>query len=143
MKILSLSNQHHDQVLTIWESSVRATHHFLSEEDILFFKPLIDKEYLPQLSLVGITGKAGKLAGFLGASSHTIQMLFVEPASFGQGMGRSLVIHAIQNMGVSKVDVNEDNLGAYRFYTKMGFTLSGRSPCDLQGKPFPILHLEL
>ena len=30
-----------DRVLEVWEAAVRATHHFLSESDIQFFKPLV------------------------------------------------------------------------------------------------------
>jgi putative acetyltransferase len=28
-------------VVDVWEASVRATHHFLTEADIQFFKPLV------------------------------------------------------------------------------------------------------
>ena len=33
-------------VVDLWEASVRATHHFLPESDIQYFKPLILNEYL-------------------------------------------------------------------------------------------------
>jgi putative acetyltransferase len=29
------------RVLAVWEASVRATHHFVSETDLQFFKPLV------------------------------------------------------------------------------------------------------
>jgi putative acetyltransferase len=40
-KIEKASVDDFDEITTVWEASVRATHHFLSEGDILFFRPLI------------------------------------------------------------------------------------------------------
>lgn len=34
------------ELTDLWEASVRATHHFLQEEDIRFIRPLILHEYL-------------------------------------------------------------------------------------------------
>lgn len=31
----------YDELLSIWEEAVRSTHHFLTEADIQFYKPLI------------------------------------------------------------------------------------------------------
>jgi putative acetyltransferase len=39
------------EIMGIWESAVRATHHFLSEEDFNYFKEVIPKDYLPQLEV--------------------------------------------------------------------------------------------
>lgn len=30
-----------DELVEVWEASVRSTHHFLAEKDIQFFKPLV------------------------------------------------------------------------------------------------------
>ena len=45
--------------------------------------------------------------------------------------------------GATLVDVNEQNEQAVGFYLKMGFTVTGRSPLDAQGKPYPLLHMAL
>lgn len=37
--------QDYDELLRIWELAVRSTHHFLTENDILFYKPLVRDEY--------------------------------------------------------------------------------------------------
>lgn len=58
-------------------------------------------------------------------------------------MGRLLVEHAIGQGGVTQVDVNEQNEQAVGFYLKMGFTVTGRSALDGQGKPYPLLHMAL
>ncbi|ENH9207696.1 GNAT family N-acetyltransferase, partial [Vibrio vulnificus] len=46
-------------------------------------------------------------------------------------------------LGVTKVDVNEQNPQAVGFYEHMGFKVVSRSPLDDMGKPFPILHMTL
>ena len=51
--------------------------------------------------------------------------------------------YAIEHQGVTKVDVNDQNPRARKFYEKMGFTIVSRSEVDEQGKPFPILHIEI
>ncbi len=68
-------------------------------------------------------------------------MLFIKPQHFGEGIGRNLVKHAVDNLNASKVDVNEQNPNAIGFYEKVGFKKVGRSELDGQGKPFPLIHM--
>ena len=42
----------YDELLALWEASVRSTHHFLTEENILFYKPLIREEYFPAVGFI-------------------------------------------------------------------------------------------
>ena len=56
-------------------------------------------------------------------------------------MGALLAAHAIKTQGASKVDVNEQNEQALGFYKHIGFSVTGRSPLDGQGKPYPLLHM--
>ncbi len=58
-------------------------------------------------------------------------------------MGALLAAHAIKTQGASKVDVNEQNEQALGFYKHIGFSVTGRSPLDGQGKPYPLLHMTL
>lgn len=51
------------------------------------------------------------------------------------------VRHAVSGLGVTEVDVNEQNPQAYCFYQKQGFKKYSRSELDGQGNPFPVLHL--
>ncbi|WP_439556885.1 GNAT family N-acetyltransferase [Dyadobacter sp.] len=143
MQILPLSEKHYHEIISVWEASVTATHHFLSRADIQFYKPLILEEYLPCVSLFGIYRDPEKLAGFIGITGDEIGMLFIHPDDFGKGLGKSLCHFAIRELGISRVDVNEDNPGALEFYKKMGFEIAGRSATDPSGNPFPILHLRL
>lgn len=44
---------------------------------------------------------------------------------------------------MTTVDVNEQNTQAVGFYARAGFTVTGRSPVDDEGRPYPLLHLAL
>lgn len=142
MKIVSLISHDFPEAIDLWERSVRASHHFLKEEDILFYRPLIFNEYFKAVDLLGIKEQE-RLCGFIGVSERNIEMLFVDSDQMGKGVGRALIQHAIQVMGAVKVDVNEQNTKAHAFYRRFGFKDIGRSPEDSLGKPYPVVHMEL
>jgi putative acetyltransferase len=134
---------HYPKLIEIWESSVRATHDFLSESDIEFYKSMILEEYFDKVKLFFYQDEDSNILAFIGIVDTCIEMLFVEPNSFSEGIGRRLVQFAIKKYNINKVDVNEQNRNALAFYQKLGFSLIGRSETDSCGKPYPILHLEL
>lgn len=70
-------------------------------------------------------------------------MLFILNEARGKGVGKVLLRYAIDQLGATKVDVNEKNLLTVGFYEQMGFKLTSRSPVDDMGKPFPILRMAL
>ena len=43
-----------NELVEVWEASVRSTHRFLTEKDIRFFKPLIRNKYIPVVELYTI-----------------------------------------------------------------------------------------
>lgn len=131
----------YQEIITVWEASVRGTHHFLKEEDIQFFRPFILNEYLAAVDLYYVRDN-GNIAGFMGFSADAIEMLFIHPDSRGKGIGKLLAEFAIQQKNITKVDVNEDNVQAVGFYEKMDFAIISRSPVDGFGKPYPLLHME-
>ena len=133
----------HAQIIAVWESSVRATHHFLQESDILFYKSLIADQFLDMVDLYAIRDTDRNITGFLGVSDDNIEMLFIHPGSQGKGLGKTLLLFGIHNLGMRKVDVNEQNEAALKFYNQFGFKQVNRSALDGMGKPFPILHLEI
>lgn len=137
---LSLSN--HPEIIQVWESSVRATHHFLKEIDIQAYKSLINGTSLNELQLFGITENS-RISGFIGISGKRIQLLFVLPALMGMGIGLSLINYVYQHLGVKEVDVNEQNTQAYDFYRYLGFEVTERNAIDAIGKPFPVLSMKL
>lgn len=131
------------ELISVWEASVRATHDFLKEEDILFFKPLILNEYLKAVNLYCVKNDSGAIAGFMGLREDSIEMLFIHPCFRGSGIGKALLQFAVNDQKITKVDVNEQNGQAAGFYIKMGFAVTNRSAVDSMGKPYPILHMEL
>ena len=102
----------YDELLSIWEEAVRSTHHFLTEADIQFYKPLIRHEYLAAVRLYIIREDSGTIAAFMGLSNDCIEMLFVRPNAHGHGYGSRLVEFAIRKKRIYKVDVNEQNAAA-------------------------------
>ena len=137
------TEQDYDELIQLWEKSVRSTHHFLTEESIQFYKPLIRNHYLPAVELSIIRNSHGKIAAFMGLSDELIEMLFVHPDEQGKGYGKRLIEYAIRQKQIDKVDVNEDNDQALRFYQHLGFEIIGRDETDSMGNPYPILHLQL
>lgn len=129
-------------LIDIWEKSVRATHHFLPEEEINNLKPLILNEYFHHVLLHKYVQNE-QVVGFIGTSNDNIEMLFIDPEFRGKSIGRTLTDFAITELKIEKVDVNEQNNQAIGFYEKLGFKVIGRSELDGQGKPYPLLHLKI
>ncbi|WP_409012144.1 acetyltransferase [Aeromonas salmonicida] len=142
MKIEQAKTRDHPTLISLWEASVRATHHFLPEEEIDALKLLILEHYFAAVDLVCARDDTG-ITGFCGVLDGNIEMLFLAPEARGRGIGRLLVAHAISRQGATRVDVNEQNVQALGFYQRMGFVVTGRSPLDGQGKPYPLLHMVL
>lgn len=131
-----------DELAELWEASVRATHHFISEDYILQLRPLVWSVYLHSMPLHIIRGADG-IDGFMGTDNGMLEMLFVHPRALGKGVGRQLLLHAIAHCHVRLVDVNEQNADAFGFYRHFGFRVTGRDERDASGEPYPILHLKL
>lgn len=125
----------------IWERSVMATHNFLNEEDFNEIKAALIPDYFPNVELYAATAD-GIPVGFIGLSPHTIEMLFIDNGRRSQGYGSALIEFAKQR-GATKVDVNEQNPFALRFYKSKGFHVVGRDETDDAGRTYPILHLSL
>ena len=134
----------YDKLLEIWESSVKATHDFLTDDDVQFFKKLIvENKYFNHVKLYCIRNSENNILGFSGISGNKLEMLFLDPAVRGQGFGKMLLKHAIEIHHITSVDVNEQNRDAVKFYEHFGFKSISRSALDGTGKPFPILHMAL
>lgn len=130
-----------DALLEIWRDSVRATHHFLTADDIEALTPEVRDIALVALEVWVMEDDAGQPVGFMGLDGAKLEALFLTPSHFGRGGGRQLVEHAHRLKGPLTVDVNEQNPAALKFYKACGFQLVGRSELDSSGRPFPLLHL--
>lgn len=142
-KIVPVSKEDYAEIVDVWEASVRATHDFLTEDDIAQLKPMVLNKYLDAVDLDCVKNTAGKIVGFIGIQGDRIEMLFIDPDYRGKSVGKFLTRYAVEEIGATKVDVNEQNPQAVGFYEHFGFEIIGRSPLDGQGKPFPLLHLKM
>lgn len=143
MNIEIVEKADHLKLIEIWEASVRATHDFLAEDDLQELKPLILEHYFDAVDLRCAKNGHGEIQGFCGVHDGNIEMLFIAPEARGKGIGILLAVYAIKSQGATKVDVNEQNGQALGFYQHIGFSVTGRSPVDGQGKPYPLLHMAL
>jgi putative acetyltransferase len=132
-----------ETLLALWERSVRATHEFLAEGDIVGLRPHVAEALGDEaLELWVLADQEDVPIGFMGLAGDDIAALFLEPAHRGRGGGRRLVAHAqALRGGELTVDVNEQNPAARGFYEALGFVVAGRSPLDPDGRPFPMLHM--
>lgn len=131
----------HEALVGIWLRSVRATHTFLTEDDIQALLPVVRETALPALELWVLCDDGGEPAGFMGLDGSNVEALFIDPAFTRRGGGRMLLDHARRLKGTLRVDVNEQNTEALKFYLADGFKVVGRSEVDSGGRPFPLLHL--
>lgn len=131
-----------NQLLEVWEDSVKATHLFLSNEEIENIK-----EYVPQAlnevkHLVIIENESHQPIAFMGIQDKKLEMLFIKNSERGKGLGKKLLNYGIENYNVNEVAVNEQNPNAKGFYEYMGFKTYKRTDLDEQGNPYPILYMK-
>ena len=132
-----------EQLLEVWERSVRATHLFLSAGEIEEIKSYVPQALREVPRVIVAWREDGTPAGFMGVDGQKLEMLFLAPEERGRGLGRELVRYGVERFGVREVTVNEQNPQARGFYERMGFCVCRRSELDEQGRPYPILKMRL
>lgn len=145
MEIKEINNRDESlikQLYQVWESSVRGTHLFLSEADIASISRYIPLA-IKKIPILVIAIEANQPIAFMGVDADKIEMLFVDSRNRGNGVGKKLVMEAIDYYKVNEVCVNEQNPQAQGFYEHVGFVVYRRSDLDEQGNPFPILYMHL
>lgn len=130
------------RLVEIWRTSVDATHDFLAAEHRASIEQKLPTDYLPNVRLA-VAEREGQAVGFAGTADGDLAMLFVHAEQRGSGIGSALLRHVIEEHGVTTVDVNEQNEQAVAFYRHSGFEITGRSPVDSDGLPYPLLHMRL
>lgn len=146
MKILEVSDRTSfliEQLLNIWEASVRTTHLFLSDMEVKQIKSYVPQALEGVAHLIIAETENGELLGFMGIETQRLEMLFLSPTEQGKGLGRQLLQYGIQNYGVKELTVNEQNPQAVGFYEHLGFETYKRTECDEEGNPYPLLYMKL
>lgn len=129
-----------DALAAVWERAVRATHAFVTEDEIALYAPQV-RDMLAAINPL-VLRVDGTPLGFLAQSGTHIEALFIDPSLFRRGLGTRLLRQALAE-SARTVDVNEENPPALAFYQANGFTVAARDPCDPAGRSHPILHLAL
>jgi len=128
-------------LLSIWRSSVAATHSFVSPSDLVAID-LEVQHFLPTASAWLALDREGRPIGFMGLADGSIESLFVAGDELRRGVGRALVEFAKQTAARLATVVNEQNEQAVEFYRHLGFRIVGRSPTDDDGLPYPVLYMD-
>lgn len=130
------------EVMSIWRSSVDATHGFLAPDDRQSIEDQLEQSLPAMKTTLAVSSSDVPLAFMIIHGVH-LEALFVHAAYRGKGLGSRLLKHAIEELHVRTVDVNEQNRRALGFYAAFGFAMSGRSAADSDGRPYPLIHLKL
>lgn len=132
-----------ENILNIWEASVRATHLFLSDKEVKQIK-----EYVPQAlsevkHLIIDKREPDTTIAFMGVENERLEMLFLSPEERGRGIGKQLLQYGIRNYEIQEVTVNEQNPQAVEFYKHLGFKTYKKTDLDEEGNPYPLLYMKL
>ena len=132
-----------NQLLEVWEDSVKTTHLFLSNDEIKNIKEYVPQAILEVSHLVIVENENYQPIAFMGIKGTKLEMLFVKNSERGKGIGKQLLNYGIKNYNVNELIVNEQNPNAKGFYEYMGFRAYKRTELDEQGNPYPILYMRL
>ena len=145
MNIIEVKNRSSfliEQLLKVWESSVKATHLFLSTEEINNIKQYVPQALNDVPVLIVAENEDGNPVVFMGIADKKLEMLFILKESRGQRIGKHLLQYGIENYSIIELAVNEQNPLAKGFYEHMGFEIYKRTELDEEGNPYPLLYMK-
>lgn len=132
-----------NQLLEVWENSVRETHLFLSNEEIENIKKYVPQAISDISHLIIAKNDKNIPIAFMGIENQKLEMLFIRNNERGKGLGKKLLNYGIENYNINELVVNEQNPNAKGFYEYMGFKTYKRTELDEQGNPYPILYMRI
>lgn len=132
-----------ESLVNLWEASVRATHLFLSDPEILQIKTYVPQALLGVERLIIAEDGQRLPMAFMGTADQRLEMLFLSPEQRGKGLGRTLLEYGIQHYDIRELTVNEQNPQAVGFYQHLGFKTYKRTERDEEGEPYPLLYMRL
>ena len=119
-----------DAILHIWRTASEFAHPFLDDDFHDTAAVAIRDVYLPRAETF-VAERDGAPVGFIALLENQIGGLFLDPTYHGQGLGRSLVDHAVKLKGPLTVEVFRDNKVGRRFYDAYGFQQTGEYLHDI------------
>ncbi len=79
------------QLLEIWEGSIKATHLFLTDGEIESIKGYVPQALKEITHLAIAEDENGVPAAFMGIAGQKLEMLFVSATERGKGLGKKLL----------------------------------------------------
>lgn len=131
-----------DQLVQVWEASVRETHLFLSDKEIRIIRNYVPQALREVSRLIVLEDEEKHPVGFMGLEDQKLEMLFLSPEKRRRDFGKKLLVYGMENYSVNELAVNEQNPLAIGFYEHLGFQVYKRSRHDEQGNPYPILYMK-
>lgn len=128
-------------LVQVWLSAVKATHTFLSLQEIEHIQKYVPQA-LNQVPHLLVLFEKEKPVAFMGISQQKLEMLFVDNSQRGHGLGKQLLNYGLKNYRLQELVVNEQNPAARGFYEHMGFKVYQRLEYDEQNQPYPILLMQ-
>lgn len=130
-----------NNLVLLWDNSVKSTHLFLSNEEIDNIKKYVPNA-LNMVSHLIVLYENDEIVGFMGIEGNKLEMLFIKSTDLKRGYGKKLLEYGIKKNKVNCLTVNEQNPNAISFYEHLGFVTYKRSKLDEQGNSYPILYMK-
>ena len=128
-----------DALTDVWERAARSSHQFMDAGDFEALRPFIRDSYLPSMH-VQLAELDDVPIAFVGSLDGHVELLYVEPAHHGRGLGTRLLAEAAPG-GAHSVEVYADNTTGVGFYLSRGFRQTRRRETDAAGRPYPMVVL--
>lgn len=125
------------QLTAVWEASVKATHTFLSAGKREQIKGYVPQALAQVPCLLAAWAAPDKPVGFLGIAGDSLEMLFLAPEARGKGLGKRLLRTAVEDYGVTRLTVNQQNPQAVGFLPAPGISHHPHHPHRRPGPPLP------
>ena len=84
-----------EKLTQVWERSVKATHLFLSDDEIADIKKFVPDTLSQVAHLVIAINETGDPSGFMGIEDCKIEMLFISPEERGKGVGKAFIEYGV------------------------------------------------
>lgn len=139
-EIRPIHDEDTETLVNIWLEASRFAHGFLGEERLQLQSEQVRDIYLKQAENWVIIHD-GKPAGFIGLVGQFIGGLFIDPHIHGKGLGRQLLVHALDLKKSLELEVYALNTQAHGFYLRNGFVEIARFAEDDEGLPFAVIHM--
>ena len=103
MKIIEVKDRNEklvNNLMEIWEDSVKATHLFLSQEEIQKIKKYVQQALTEVKNLVIFENERNIPIAFMGIEDKKLEMLFIKNRERGKGYGKSLLKYGLDKEGM-------------------------------------------